>query len=445
MSVGLLGRHRLRLHDGARADALARPTAMYSLASAPSLAQCTWPPRGEHVVGELLEQLGQVGEITSALIAARRAAQPVGVLQRVERGRCGGRRSAPIGPGEGAAQPHVRRRLGGALAKRRADERVAGRPPCRHGVGAAFERGREHLGDVAGLDRAALVRGAGPQVHQARAVGARRPRRAAASASDASLSSAIVTETSGSFMLNRPPKPQHRSVGRPVDPGAARRRRRAARAAGRGRAARGAGGTSGGRRRGTASGELHRGQLAASASSSVSSFVRAPTARARSAAVVVADDLEQLGPEDADHRGARAGGHDDDVVAVGLERVERRARRPSPPRPRSPRSTPAARSTSGPPGTAPRTRPRAAPSRRQHADVGLEEVDDAGDEQRHAHGPTLSRYAGSGGRPTTPGFALDTERVERVRDECVLTDREDRVHQLLGAVALGEQPPTSRR
>ena len=86
-------------------------------------------------------------------MAAGGAPQAVGVLERVEGGEAmlaePRRRS-----GEGAAQTDVGRRLGGALAQRGADERDA------RSRRLAFEPRCQHLRDVAGLDRAALVRGA---------------------------------------------------------------------------------------------------------------------------------------------------------------------------------------------------------------------------------------------------------------------------------------------
>ncbi len=111
-------------------------------------------------------------------------------------------------------------------------------------------------------------------------------------------------------------------------------------------------------------GHLHRRQLALH--EQLGELLRARAERPGPlGCCVIADHLEQLRPEDADHRGARPGG-DDDGIAVGtLERVERRTRRPSPLRPRSRRSRRAAHSTSGPRGSRPRTPPRAAPSRRQ--------------------------------------------------------------------------------
>ena len=95
------------------------------------------------------------------------------------------------------------------------------------------------------------------------------------------------------------------------------------------------------------------GERPRSARNAVSSWVRAPRRAGPLGGVVVADQLEQLGPEHLHHRGARAGGHDDGVAAVGLEGVERGAGHRAP-RPRgSPSSTPAGRSTSGRSGTTP--------------------------------------------------------------------------------------------
>ena len=116
---------------------------------------------------------------------------------------------------------------------------------------------------------------------------------------------------------------------------------------------------------------------------------------------VVADHFEQLGPEDPDHRGARTGGDDDSLAAGTLERVERRAgdlRR--------------LLREAGVPGRLPAARLALgavdlAPGRAQHLHdvgtcVGLEEIDQTGHQQRHAHEWRVSPYPGADGRPTTP-------------------------------------------
>ena len=114
--------------------------AMYSLASAPSLAQYTWPPRAVRLSANCSRSSGRSREHVG-LDRTRGAAQPVGVVQRGERG--GAVLAEASGrPGEGPAQTDVCRRLSGAFAKRRAEERVAVvfcppvvRPPVvRHGA-----------------------------------------------------------------------------------------------------------------------------------------------------------------------------------------------------------------------------------------------------------------------------------------------------------------------
>ena len=131
VEVGLLGRHRLRLHDRARADALRDRSDVAVRLGAIARPEDMAPVRG-HVVGELLEQLGQPRDHIG-LDGPCRAPQAVGILERVEGGKAmlaeSRRRS-----GEGAAQTNVGRRLGRALAERRADERVAASSVLGHGA-----------------------------------------------------------------------------------------------------------------------------------------------------------------------------------------------------------------------------------------------------------------------------------------------------------------------
>ena len=130
---------------------------------------------------------------------------------------------------------------------------------------------------------------------------------------------------------------------------------------------------------------------------------------------VIADDLEQLGPEDSDHRGARPRRHDDGV-AVGLaQRVECRACDLG-------RCVGEAR--------VPRRLAAACLSRR-HVDLasrgakhlhgvdarfGLEEVDETGDQQRDAHGSTVAGLGRWARQAHDARFAFYAERVQCIRD-----------------------------
>ncbi len=72
-------------------------------------------------------------------------------------------------------------------------------------------RGGEHLRDVPGLDRASPRETARERRCMRQEPSAPTTRSGCCSASDESLSSAMATDTSGSFMLKRPPNPQQRS------------------------------------------------------------------------------------------------------------------------------------------------------------------------------------------------------------------------------------------
>ncbi len=104
---------------------------------------------------------------------------------------------------------------------------------------------------------------------------------------------------------------------------------------------------------------------------------------------VIADHLEQLWPEDPDHRGARPRRHDD-RLAVGLaQRVECRPRDLGRfvGEARVPRRLAATRLSGGHVDLASRGTKHL---HRVDAGLGLEEVDETRDEQRDAHGSTVA-------------------------------------------------------
>ncbi len=192
---------------------------------------------GQHIVGELLEHGGEVGQ-QLALDAVCGVPQRVGVGQlgqalgtvageavdglaqaviaargRPRRWRCGcaawARRRWRSGRSAPRWERRRRPRREPAAAVGVAAGAAAEAPPSRPLAGA--ERPVEEVGQVAyGHRRADRLR-SGPQVEQAREVGADdasapRPR------NDPSFSSAMASAASGSLRLNVPPKPQQRCV-----------------------------------------------------------------------------------------------------------------------------------------------------------------------------------------------------------------------------------------
>ena len=287
-------------------------------ASAAVGAHHTFPPRPTTWSANRSSSAGR--SASTCCFTARRPAQPVGVVELGETR--DPVRPEPIDrPGHVRAQALVGHRRRGPLAQGGAGQQV----PRGHGPSSGRRRG-EDLGQVA--DVHGPPRGLGPrlQVHQAgtcRSPRGRRPRGAGLEGPQRFVGHRHGRL--GQLHAERSPNPQHRS-----DPSQATTshppRRRAS-----------------GARWSTirnsrsmwqlVQGDAERpvepsaGRSSACSVSSVSSRVRPPTRRP-GGGMVVADHLEQLGPEDADHRGARPRRDHHGLgpaVQVGLQRGERGA------------------------------------------------------------------------------------------------------------------------
>ena len=214
-----------------------------------------------------------------------------------------------------AAQPDVRGGRGGALARSARCRRGSVEPVMAAGSRRSWRAPRRAPGRCGGCTTGRPRARPGPAGAGGRTVGADQLVGASASASDVSLSSAIASDGLGELEENRPPKPQqrwsadHATRSQPSTASSSAlglRRPCSSRsmwhewwyATRSGRRGRGAGRSSVGEELGELAGAGAQG----------------PGPRA---GVVVAGHLEQLRPEDPDHRGARPGGHDDGVAAVG--------------------------------------------------------------------------------------------------------------------------------
>ena len=210
---------------------------------------------GHHLVGELLEQVGQVGEhlLLRPPRAARRGSPSASSSSA--RPSAGGRRS---GRRPGRRWPAAARRPPASAVRWRSvvpasrcrpliDGLAAGRGPGRGRRArvlrpVARQRVGQDLGEVADVDRSAGVPRPGPAGAAGTTCRSRRARRRRGRPRPGrrSFSSAIATDASGSLTLNMPPKPQQRSAPSHGDQLAALDRRRPARRAGRRCAARAA-------------------------------------------------------------------------------------------------------------------------------------------------------------------------------------------------------------